>query len=312
MLSGVTPMKAFLGSLAALAALSVPAPFIHAQQIPLHMAPAQQSVQAVSDISRNWSGYAAQNGQYTQVSGTWKVPSVTGSDPSSADAAWVGIGGISSNDLIQSGTEDTFDADGQVTASAFYELLPDAPVTIPTVTPRPGDTVTVSISQQQPDQWQISFADTTNGQTFSTTVSYTSSLSSAEWIEEAPSDGYGTVPLANFGSVSFTHASSNQGTLSQSGAQPLAMADDQGQTLATPSAIGSDGASFSVSDQQQSIDSSNPGTPWEGPGPSYQQPGTGSGDPGTPWWWSGPSGQQPGTGSGDPGTPWWWSTSGGW
>jgi hypothetical protein len=279
-------MKAFFGSLAALAALSVPAPLIHAQQIPLHMAPAQQSAQAVSDVSRNWSGYAAQNGPYTQVSGTWKVPSITGSDPSSADAAWVGIGGVSSNDLIQSGTQDTLDADGQVTTSAFYELLPDDPVTIPTVTPRPGDTVTVSISQQQPNQWRIAFADTTTGQTFSTTVSYSSSLSSAEWIEEAPSDGYGTVPLANFGSVSFTRASTNQGTLAQSGAQPVAMADDQGQTLATPSALGSDGASFTVSDQQQSIDSSNPGAPWWGPDPSNPQPGTGSGDPGTPWWWS--------------------------
>jgi hypothetical protein len=298
----------------------------------IHMAAAQPAASA--DTSRNWSGYAAQNGTYTQVSGTWKVPSVTGSDPSAADAAWVGIGGVSSTDLIQSGTQDSFDANGQATTSAFYELLPDAPVTIPTVTPRPGDTVTVSISQQQPDQWRIAFTDTTTGQTYSTTVSYSSSLSSAEWIEEAPSDGYGTVPLANFGSVSFTHASTNEGTLAQSGAQPIAMADDQGQTLAAPSVLGSDGASFSVSDQQQSIGSSNPGTPGYGPGPSGgqqpgtgsggpgtpwwwsgppgQQPGSGSGDPGTPWWWSGPSGQQPGTGNGDPGTPWWWSTSGGW
>jgi hypothetical protein len=246
------------------------------------MQAAQQSVQSLSGTSRNWAGYSAQNGQYTRVSGTWTVPSVTGGSASSADATWVGIGGITSNDLIQSGTMNMVTPDGQVTTSAFYELLPDAPVTIPTVATNPGDSVTVSISQRKPDQWHISFADTTNGQTFSTTVSYASSLSSAEWIEEAPSDGWTTVPLDSFGSASFTSGSTNQGTIAASGAQPLTMVDDQAQTLATPSAFGSDGASFTVSDQQTG---------------SYQQPSIG---------------QQPGTDGGDPYSPWGWVTSGGW
>jgi hypothetical protein len=63
------------------------------------------------------------------------------------------------------------------------------------------------------------------------------------------------------------------------------MVDDQAQTLATPSALGSDGASFTVSDQQ-TVSAQQPG--------ADQQPGTGGGDPFSPWgggnsggWWMG-------------------------
>jgi hypothetical protein len=249
----------------------------------------QQSLQAAADTSRNWSGYAAQNGQFTKVSGSWKVPSISASDPSAADAAWIGIGGVTSNDLIQSGTQDMINPDGSVSTSGFYELLPDGPVTIPTVTVNPGDSVTVSIVQKQPNQWLISFADTTDHQTYSTTVAYNSSLSSAEWIEEAPSNGYSTVPLANFGKVSFTGGATNLGTISQSGGQPLSMVDDYQQTLATPSTLGSDGASFTVTDQQT--------TTTQLPQPGS---GTGSGDPYNPYPYNP-----------DPTNPWWWGNPGG-
>jgi hypothetical protein len=84
------------------------------------------------------------------------------------------------------------------------------------------------------------------------------------WIEEAPSDGSGTMPLANFGSVSFAHGASNHGTIAKSSAEPLTMADDHGQTPATPSALGGDGASFTVSDQQASSDSGSPFGAWWG------------------------------------------------
>jgi hypothetical protein len=316
MLSMITQMKASAVGLAALAAVAMPAPLAHAHYFsPLHMTMAQQGWQGASGTSRNWSGYVAQQGQYTSVSGTWKVPAVTGDNPSSADGTWIGIGGVSSDDLIQSGTQDTVDDFGQVTTSAFYELLPDAPITIPTVTPRPGDTVTVSIAQQQPNQWLINFTDKTNGQKYSTTVSYASSLSSAEWIEEAPSDGWGTMPLASFSSISFTHASTNQGTLTQSGAQPLTMVDDQEQTLATPSALGKDGASFTVSDQQQSSGGSSSGTPWwSSPGDSSGSGGWSTpGDSTGPGWWPTP-GDSSGSGSwsipGDSSGSGWWSTQG--
>jgi hypothetical protein len=174
-------------------------------------------------------------------------------------------------------------------------------VTIPTVTVHPGDSVTVNIAQQQQDQWQIAFTDKTDGQTFNTMVSYSSSLSSAEWIEEAPSDGYSTIPLDNFGSVNFTNGSTNQGTMAQSGAQPMTMVDDYGNTLATPSAVSTNGASFSVTDQQQSTGSGiptspggsgNPGDPWGNGGDPWGNGGNPWGDPSGGWpggwpggWW---------------------------
>ena len=47
----------------------------------------------------------------------------------------------------------------------------------------------------------------TSGQSYQTTVQYSSSQSSAEWIEEAPASGNGIVPLDNFGAVAFSAAS---------------------------------------------------------------------------------------------------------
>ena len=83
-----------------------------------------------------------------------------------------------------------------------------------------------------------------------TTATYTSTESSAEWIEEAPSGPGGILPLDNFNSVSFTAASATQGSNSvdvrEAGAKPITMLNANNQPLAIPSPIGSDGASFSV------------------------------------------------------------------
>ena len=77
--------------------------------------------------STNWSGYAALSGKFTAVSGSWIVPVVSGtSGVSTADATWVGIGGVSANDLIQTGTTNNVDSAGTVSTYAFYELLPNA------------------------------------------------------------------------------------------------------------------------------------------------------------------------------------------
>ncbi|MER3421135.1 MAG: hypothetical protein C4290_11710 [Chloroflexota bacterium] len=52
-----------------------------------------------------------------------------------------------------------------------------------------GDTVTVSLTQQAEGVWAITFENHTTGQRYHTMVRYTSSRSSAEWIEGAPSGG---------------------------------------------------------------------------------------------------------------------------
>jgi hypothetical protein len=166
----------------------------------------------------------------------------------SADATWVGIGGVSNNDLIQAGTQDIIQ-NGTSTYIAWYELLPASSVQVPLAV-HPNDAVTVSIVQQSSAQWQISFSDITTRQSYQTSVSYASSLSSAEWIEEMPSDQRELVSLDNFGTVSFSNGfavqNGSQLSISGSGAQPMTMITENNQALAIPSSLGLDGESFTV------------------------------------------------------------------
>jgi hypothetical protein len=219
--------------------------------------------------SNNWSGYAATGGTYTAVNGTWTVPQYSASSTGGVDATWVGIGGVNSRDLIQAGTQETVSGSGLTQYQAWIEMLPAASHPVP-LTVHPGDSVSVSIDQQSTGNWQISFTDNTTGQTYQTTVQYTSSNSSAEWIEEAPSAGRGGIlPLDNFGSVNFSSATAVKDgqtvDLANSGAKPITLIGQDQQPLAVPSAVGSDGSSFSVSRTQASATA-----------PSYtQRPGRG-------------------------------------
>jgi len=242
--------KILLASLTALA-LTIPLlPALSTHSLSLLFAPNVANVSTAPDISRNWSGYTATGRSFTSVTGTWTVPHVVSSGRNAADATWVGIGGIQSSDLIQSGTQDLISKSGQVTHSAFIEMLPNVAQQIP-VTINGGDSITVSVTERSTNQWQISFKDNTNAQQpYTTTALYFSSLSSAEWIEEAPSNGRRILPLANFGTVDFSGGSTienrNHDTIAQSNAQPVIMVNSSGQALATPSSLSSDGASFSI------------------------------------------------------------------
>ncbi len=202
-----------------------------------------------ANVSNNWAGYVASNGDYTSVSGSWMIPSVSATNDEAADATWIGIGGVSSNDLIQIGTQNIASG-GQVSTGTFYEGLPGASQTIPGVSVAAGDRITATIKEVSSGEWSIYIADLTNGESFNDTVAYDSSESSAEWIEEAPSVGSGVVPLDSFSSVNFTGGSaSNNGAtenIAASGAQPVNMVNDAGQALTSVSAIDSSGSSFSV------------------------------------------------------------------
>jgi hypothetical protein len=199
-------------------------------------------------VSRNWSGYAATEGSFTAVSGTWTVPIQSGKNNFGADATWVGIGGVATKDLIQAGTQTTVTRNNQVTYEAFFEKLPDASQPLE-VAVSGGDSVTVSVSQQTVGQWKISFKNNTNGQSKEITEVYDSSLSSAEWIEEAPSSPRRIVPLDNFGSVKFTNGTTVKDgqtlNIAQANARAITMAS-RSQTLAKPSALENDGTGFTV------------------------------------------------------------------
>ena len=205
------------------------------------------------DTSQNWSGYSATGGTYTAVSGTWTVPQFTPDSPAGADAAWVGIGGVNSRDLIQAGTQQTVSGTGSTQYQAWVETLPQASHPVPLAV-HSGDSVTVNISlvPNSQNQWLVAFKNNTTGQTYQVTETYASSKSSVEWIQEAPSAARGRqIPLDNFGTIDFSQGSAVKNgqtvSIAGAGAQAVTMVGRGGQRLATPSTLGSDGASFSVS-----------------------------------------------------------------
>jgi hypothetical protein len=206
-------------------------------------------VQPGPGTSRNWSGYAARGGTFTSVSATWTVPQLAIDGPFGADAAWVGIGGLSGRDLIQAGTQQSVSGAGSVTYQAWIEMLPAASRPVP-LTVLPGHAVSVSIDQQAGDAWLISFTNLTSGATLQRSVQYASSLSSAEWIEEAPFARRRVLPISQFGSLSFSAASAvkdgDSQTIADLGARAISLVDGSGRAVAVPSPLGADGASFAV------------------------------------------------------------------
>src|SRR2546422_2491832 len=203
---------------------------------------------AVLSRSSNWSGYAATGGVFTSVTGSWIVPPVT-STSSRAHATWVGIGGLSGRDLLQAGTQAMVRADGMVEYSAWAEMLPQTSHPVPLAV-RAGAAVTATLTQKSGNSWIITINNDTTKENYSATVQYSSSNSSAEWIQEAPSAGRGLVPLDQFGTLRVTAGSAVQNgksqTLAELGARAITMINGAGQAIAQPSVLGHDGSSFTV------------------------------------------------------------------
>jgi hypothetical protein len=159
---------------------------------------------------------------------------------------------------------------GSTQYQAWVETLPKASHPVP-LRVHAGDSVSVSISEQSPDQWLIAFTNATTGQAYSTTEQYTSSHSSAEWVEEAPSGGRGGVlPLDNFGTIQFSGVSAVKDGqtlgLGSLNARAITMVGNGNRPLAVPSAVSDDGGGFSVARTDvPSSAGAGPGTSPRGP-----------------------------------------------
>jgi hypothetical protein len=222
----------------------------HAPRIPIPGPGGSRATTADDQwASRNWSGYAIDTGTYTSVTGSWTVPSViaptTHTRKAYYSSTWVGIDGFNDDDLIQAGTEQDW-----IGGSAFYqswwEILPNYEMPISSISVNPGDVMTVSITQGTP-LWNITVTDTTNGQSFSTEQKYSGPMSSAEWIQEAPTVGVHIARLADDGTVDFDHCLANgvnpAFTVSDSGV----MAKKRGRVvISTPSPPNPEGDGFAV------------------------------------------------------------------
>jgi hypothetical protein len=226
------------------------------QRLPLHGGPA---------TSLNWAGYAVTPATHdvTAVSSKFVVPT-GGLLPPGFAATWTGIGGYNTSDLIQAGVTENSLPDNPISGAqygAWYEILPAAETPIDGCTGnaacpvKPGDAMRIDISLSSPGQWLISIKNPTEGWTWSKTIAYASSQSSAEWIHEAPTLIAQTL-LANTGTThlgpvsTFTTASGGTQTIAQGNPTLINM----GPGLineATTSPLAADGQSFNVCAYQQ-------------------------------------------------------------
>lgn len=169
-------------------------------------------------ISDNWAGYVATprggaRAGFSSVSGSWTQPAATCSaGHASYSAVWVGLGGYApaARSLEQLGTDADCTRSGRAYYAAWYELLPAAPIQV-RIAVHPGDQIVaaVTISGRHAT---LGIRDLSTGARFARTVSVsTLDVSSADWIVEAPSacasaSSCQTLPLTDFGSATFTHA----------------------------------------------------------------------------------------------------------
>jgi peptidase A4-like protein len=148
--------------------------------------------------SSNWSGYAISGSIFTSVTGSWTVQAVSPTKKASYSSQWVGIDGFNDSSLIQTGTESDY-YHGAAHYAAWWEILPAAETVIP-MTVRPGDTMSASVSRNPDGTWTISINDTTTPGSFSIVRAYSGPLTSAEWVEEAPTVGGRIATLAHYSS----------------------------------------------------------------------------------------------------------------
>jgi hypothetical protein len=251
---------------------------------------------AATAISTNWAGYVAvpatAGPRLGSVSGTWRQPAAScTAGHQTYSAEWVGLGGYreSARSLEQIGTDADCTSAGRARYSTWFELLPAAPIDIP-IKVRPGDLVSASVTVKR-THVTLRLSDLSSKARFSRTIHAASvDASSAEWIVEAPSacasasaNRCRTLPLADFGVVSFSAATATAGghtaaigdpswsatalelrqgvydvvaTRSEASAEPTSTL-----VLATPSPSSSPSGAFSVDWHEQAVAAEAPSAP---------------------------------------------------
>ncbi len=252
-------VSVFLASLAVATASASAALKSHGQL--LHLAP--HSLRANTNQSSNWFGYnqgTLEKGTtlFNSITGDWTVPTATqhtaGQAENSSD--WIGIGcgcvdsGCTTTDstLIQTGTEQDVSATGAASYSAWYELVPAPSLTV-SMTVAPGDHMHASLSEVVPDSntWTITLQDVTRNETFTTTVPYSSTHATAEWIEETPlliGTNAGFASLPNMSNPGWTSATVNGASAGLKTTEQMDLIDSNGNVIGAPSAPNSTANGF--------------------------------------------------------------------
>jgi hypothetical protein len=214
--------------------------------------------------SLNWAGYAVSTsnaGAVTDVKGSFLIPTVSCNANNAFASFWVGIDGFSSSTVEQTGvTANPCNSSfAPVGYSAWFEFFPAAPV-YASASLAAGDSVVAEVKfAPSTGVFSTSISVTTSAGKSVVTLTHSQTVSgaqanSAEWIAEAPSVGGRILPLAKFGTVTFTSASATingvSGSISasfpSSTANEIVMVTRTGIVKAQPSTLMSSGSSFSV------------------------------------------------------------------
>jgi len=198
--------------------------------------------------STNWSGYVGTGGTgaFSSVSASWTQPTATCSSSRrrSSDqyaAFWVGLDGFSSDSVEQTGSDS--DCVGRTPSYyGWYEMYPANPVYFSNPV-APGDQMSASVTFSGTETYTLVLKDSTQGWTQTITANEPGlDRSSAEVITEAPSSNTGVLPLADFGTVSYTGATANGTSLASLSPTEIIMVDNSGLQEDSTSAISSSGA----------------------------------------------------------------------
>lgn len=212
--------------------------------------------------SENWSGYAVTGSDFTKAEGSWTVSEVDcTATPNTYSALWVGIDGYSSDTVEQTGTIAYCNGSSPV-YYAWYEFYPAGSVEITSVPISPGNKISASVSYSG-EEFTVTIKNESTGRSHSQSARVAGAKrSSAEWIAEAPccTASGGILPLSDFGTAHFgadyTGVSDTNdatetvtsGRISNFGSdmQKIVMVSSKGVEEAVPSALTSDGTSFTV------------------------------------------------------------------
>jgi len=211
--------------------------------------------------SENWSGYAVTGSSFTEAEGSWVVPKADcAKTPNTYAAFWVGIDGYSSKTVEQTGTLIVCVGKSPVYYS-WYEFYPKPLTLISKVPVSPGDSISAQVTYSG-SEFTINLTNETTGKAYSASAEVSGAeRSSAEWIAEAPTSIIsGVLPLTDFVQASFgmdytdvsntnyATDSSTSGPISDfsGNVEMITMVSSKGKDEAIPSALTTDGTSFTV------------------------------------------------------------------
>ncbi len=205
--------------------------------------PSAPETSSVSATSLNWAGVVQQGPSEMSVQASWTVPSFSApaTNPNSAVAEWIGLGGMQSNALIQVGTITSPQSSGQANTTVFWEKLPSSAVQVASI-PQ-GAKVNAKIEPLGGNQWRLWLqvngqAQPVIDQVVHVTPSQAAAIeSSADWITEAPTTNHGLAPLAPVASTTMTNVKANGVPLAKMNPptlQSIGLYSQTGQLMAAP------------------------------------------------------------------------------